>query len=100
GSRPLLLEVQALLATSHGGPPRRNCVGVDSSRLAMLLAVLHRHGGLSVLDQDVFVNVAGGVRLFEPAADLAVLLAVASSHMRRPVPHDLVALGEVGLAGE
>jgi DNA repair protein RadA/Sms len=100
GSRPLLLEVQALLAVSHGGSPRRNCVGVDANRLAMLLAVLERHGGTSALDHDVFVNVAGGVRLFEPASDLSVLLAVASSHLRRPIASDVVALGEVGLTGE
>ncbi|MEX1366727.1 MAG: DNA repair protein RadA [Nannocystaceae bacterium] len=100
GSRPLLLEVQALLAQSGGGNPRRNCVGVDPSRLAMLMAVLDRHGDLFVLDQDVFVNVAGGMRLFEPASDLAVLMAVASSHMRRPLPPELVAVGEIGLTGE
>ncbi|MEM9453754.1 MAG: DNA repair protein RadA [Myxococcota bacterium] len=100
GSRPLLLEVQALLAPSGGGSPRRNCVGVDPSRLAMLMAVLDRHGDLFVLDQDVFVNVAGGMRLFEPASDLAVLMAVASSHMRRPIPPELVAVGEIGLTGE
>jgi DNA repair protein RadA/Sms len=99
GTRPLLLEVQALLSPSHGNP-RRNCVGVDTSRLAMLLAVLDRHGETFVLDHDVFVNVAGGVRLFEPASDLAVLLAVASSHLRRAIPSDVVALGEVGLTGE
>lgn len=99
GSRPLLLEVQALLAPAYG-PARRNCVGVDPARLAMLLAVLDRHAELHVLDQDVFINVAGGMRLFEPAADLAVLLAVASSHLRRPLPAGLVAVGEVGLAGE
>jgi DNA repair protein RadA/Sms len=75
-------------------------VGVDPSRLAMLMAVLDRHGDLFVLDQDVFVNVAGGMRLFEPASDLAVLMAVASSHIRRPVPAELVAVGEIGLTGE
>lgn len=100
GSRPLLLEVQALLAQSGGGSPRRNCVGVDPSRLAMLMAVLDRHGDLFVLDQDVFVNVAGGMRLFEPASDLAVLMAVASSHMRRAIPAELIAVGEIGLTGE
>lgn len=100
GSRPLLLEVQALLAPSGGGNPRRNCVGVDASRLAMLMAVLDRHGDLFVLDQDVFVNVAGGMRLVEPASDLAVLMAVASSHLRRPLPPELVAVGEIGLTGE
>jgi DNA repair protein RadA/Sms len=101
GSRPLLLEVQALLAASPGGGyPRRNCVGIDSNRLAMMLAVLDRHGDQFVLDQDVFVNVTGGMRLQEPAADLAVLLAVASSHRRIALPSDLVALGEIGLTGE
>lgn len=100
GSRPLLLEVQALLAESHGGSPRRNCVGVDPSRLAMLMAILDRHGDVDALDQDVFVNVAGGMRLFEPAADLAVLLAVASSHTRRPIAPDRVVVGEIGLTGE
>jgi DNA repair protein RadA/Sms len=99
GSRPLLLEIQALLSPAYG-PARRNCVGVDPARLAMLLAVLDRHAELRVLDHDVFVNVAGGLRLFEPAADLAILLAVASSHLRRPLPGDLVALGEIGLTGE
>jgi len=99
GSRPLLLEVQALLAPAYGSA-RRNCVGVDPARLAMLLAVLDRHADLGVLDQDVFVNVAGGMRLFEPAADLAVMLAVASSHLRKPLAAGLVALGEVGLVGE
>lgn len=100
GSRPLLLEVQALLGPSPGGSPRRTCVGADPSRLAMLLAVLDRHAGLFVVDQDVFVNVAGGLRLSEPAADLAVLLAVASSHVRKPIPKGTVVIGEVGLTGE
>ena len=100
GSRPLLLEVQALLAPCNGGSPRRNCVGADPARLAMLLAVLDRHADTFVLDHDVFVNVAGGVRLSEPASDLAVLLAVASSHLRKPLPADLVVVGEVGLTGE
>ncbi len=99
GSRPLLLEVQALLAAAFGNP-RRTCVGVDPVRLAMLLAVLDRHAGLFVLDQDVFVNVVGGMRLGEPASDLAVLLAVASSHRRQPLPPGLLAFGEVGLTGE
>ncbi len=100
GSRPLLLEVQALLNASGGGNPRRNCVGVDGSRLAMLLAVLERHGKMEVSDRDVFVNVAGGMRLFEPASDLAVLLAVASSRLGRSLDDRLVAIGEVGLTGE
>ena len=100
GSRPLLVEVQALLGTTPGGSPRRTCVGADPSRLAMLLAVLDRHAGLYVIDQDVFVNVAGGLRLTEPAADLAVMLAVAGSHRRAPVAAGTLALGEVGLTGE
>jgi DNA repair protein RadA/Sms len=100
GSRPLLLEIQALLGPSPGGYPRRTCVGADPNRLAMLLAVLDRHAGLFVVDQDVFVNVAGGLRLSEPAADLAVLLAVASSHVRKPIAGRTVMIGEVGLTGE
>jgi DNA repair protein RadA/Sms len=99
GSRPLLLEVQALLAASFGNP-RRTCVGVDPVRLAMLMAVLDRHAGLFVLDQDVFVNVVGGMRLSEPASDLAVLLAIASSHRRQPLVPGTIAFGEIGLTGE
>lgn len=99
GSRPLLLEVQALLGAAFGNP-RRTCVGVDPSRVAMHLAVLDRHGGLFVLDQDVFLNVVGGVRLGEPASDLAILLAIASSHLRRPIAPGLVAMAEIGLTGE
>lgn len=99
GSRPLLLEVQALLAASFG-TPRRTCVGVDPVRLAMLLAILDRHAGLFVLDQDVFLNVVGGMRLSEPASDLAVLLAIASSHRRQPLPPGTLAFGELGLTGE
>ncbi|TPV95118.1 MAG: DNA repair protein RadA [Myxococcales bacterium FL481] len=100
GSRPLLLEIQALLGQSPGGSPRRTCVGADPSRLAMLLAVLERHGDLFVLDQDVFVNITGGIRVTEPAVDLAVLLAVASSHLRKPLSSQTLAVGEVGLTGE
>jgi DNA repair protein RadA/Sms len=100
GARVLLLEVQALLSPPAGGPPRRVCVGVDPSRVAMLLAVLERHAGLSVLDHDVFVNVAGGIRLHDPAGDLGIVLALASSHLRKPLPPGLVAIGEVGLTGE
>ncbi len=101
GTRPLLIEVQALLSSSpRGGNPRRTCVGTDPARLAMLLAVLERHAGLAVSDQDVFVNVTGGMRLREPAVDLAVLLAVTSSHKRQPLSPGTVVLGEVGLTGE
>jgi DNA repair protein RadA/Sms len=99
GTRPLLVEVQALV--DSGGPsPRRLSVGLDRDRLAMLLAVLHRHAGIAAFDQDVFVNAVGGVRIAEPAADLAVLLAIQSSLRGRPLPRGFVAFGEVGLAGE
>lgn len=100
GSRPMLVEVQALVDTSHMPNPRRVTLGLDQNRLAMLLAVLHRHGGVVTYDQDVFVNVVGGVRLQETGADLAVLLAILSSLRNHPLPHDLVVFGEVGLAGE
>ena len=99
GTRPLLVEIQALV--DSGGPsPRRLSVGLDRDRLAMLLAVLHRHAGVACMDQDVFVNAVGGVRIAEPAADLAVLLAIQSSLRGRPLPRGFVAFGEVGLAGE
>ena len=100
GTRPLLVELQALVDESNLGNPRRVTLGLDHNRLAMLLAVLHRHGGLMVGDQDVFVNVVGGVKVLEPSADLAVLLAVVSSFRDRPLPQNLVTFGEVGLAGE
>lgn len=100
GNRPMLVEVQALVDQSHMGNPRRVCVGLESQRLAMLLAVLHRHSGITTYDQDVFVNVVGGVRITETGADLALLLAVLSSLRNRPVPHDMIIFGEVGLAGE
>ena len=99
GTRPLLVEVQALV--DSGGPsPRRLSVGLDRDRLAMLLAVLHRHAGVACGDQDVFVNAVGGVRIAEPAADLAVLLAITSSLRARALPGGFFAFGEVGLAGE
>ncbi|WP_049722656.1 DNA repair protein RadA [Gilvimarinus polysaccharolyticus] len=100
GTRPLLVEIQALVDDSHLGNPRRVAVGLDQNRLSMLLAVLHRHGGIMVGDQDVFVNVVGGVRVAETSADLALLLAVVSSFRDRPLPRDLMVFGEVGLAGE
>ncbi len=100
GTRPLLVEVQALVAESHSPNPRRITVGLDQTRLAMLLAVLHRHGGVAMYDQDVFVNVVGGMRVTETAADLPLLLAALSSLRNRPLPADLVVFGEVGLAGE
>ena len=99
GTRPLLVEIQALV--DSGGPsPRRLSVGLDRDRLAMLLAVLHRHAGVACLDQDVFVNAVGGVRIAEPAADLAVLLAIQGSLRGKALPRGFIAFGEVGLAGE
>jgi DNA repair protein RadA/Sms len=100
GTRPLLVEVQALVDDSQLSNPRRVTLGLEQNRLAMLLAVQHRHGGILMGDQDVFVNVVGGVRVSETAADLPVLLAALSSFRDRPLPIDLVVFGEVGLAGE
>ena len=100
GTRPLLVEIQALVDESHLGNPRRVAVGLDHNRIAMLLAVLHRHGGIMVGDQDVFVNVVGGVKIAETGADLALLAAVVSSLRDQPLPPDLVVFGEVGLSGE
>jgi DNA repair protein RadA/Sms len=100
GTRPLLVEVQALVDESRLANPRRVCVGLDGNRLAMLLAVLHRHGGVATYDQDVFVNAVGGVRVQETAADLAIIAAACSSLRSRPLGRDLVVFGEVGLAGE
>lgn len=100
GTRPLLVEVQALVDTAHGMNPRRLAQGLDQNRLAMLLAVLHRHAGVACHDQDVFINAVGGVRITEPAADLAVALAVVSSFRNRALPEKLVVFGEIGLAGE
>ena len=99
GTRPMLVEIQALV--DNGGPsPRRLSVGLDRDRLALLLAVLHRHAGVDCMDQDVFVNAVGGVRISEPAADLAVMLAITSSLRGKPLPKGFIAFGEVGLAGE
>lgn len=100
GTRPLLVELQALVDASQLANPRRVAVGTEATRLAMLLAVLHRHGGLHMSDQDVFVNVVGGVRVTETGADLALLLAIVSSFREQPLPRDLIVFGEVGLAGE
>jgi DNA repair protein RadA/Sms len=100
GTRPLLVEIQALVDSSQLGNPRRVAVGLEQNRLAMLLAILHRHGGLYMADQDVFVNVVGGVKVTETSADLALLLAIVSSFKDRSLPKDLVVFGEVGLAGE
>ncbi|HEY6720057.1 MAG TPA: DNA repair protein RadA [Burkholderiales bacterium] len=100
GTRPLLVEIQALVDAAHAPNPRRLTVGLEQNRLAMLLAVLHRHAGIACYDQDVFVNAVGGVRISEPAADLAVLLAIVSSLADKPLPEKLAVFGEVGLAGE
>jgi len=100
GTRPLLVEVQALVDESHGQQARRVVIGLEQNRIAMLLAVLHRHGGVSMFDQDVFINVVGGMKITETAADLAMILAALSSFRNRPHPADLVVFGEIGLAGE
>jgi DNA repair protein RadA/Sms len=100
GTRPLLVEVQALVDTAHVPNPRRLAVGLEQNRLAMLLAVLHRHAGIACFDQDVFLNAVGGVKITEPAADLAVLLAIHSSMRNKALPKGLIVFGEVGLAGE
>jgi DNA repair protein RadA/Sms len=100
GSRPLLVEIQALVDDAHAPNPRRLTVGLEQNRLALLLAVLHRHAGIAAYDQDVFVNAVGGVKIDEPAADLAILLAIVSSLRNRPLPARTVVFGEVGLAGE
>jgi len=100
GTRPLLVEVQALVDDSHGQQARRVVIGLEQNRIAMLLAVLHRHGGVSMFDQDVFINVVGGMKISETAADLPLILAALSSFRNRPHPADLVVFGEIGLAGE
>jgi len=100
GTRPLLVEIQALLDDAHSPTPRRLSLGLEQNRLAMLLAVLHRHAGIACFDQDVFINAVGGVKITEPGADLAVLLAIVSSLKNKPLPEKMVVFGEVGLAGE
>ncbi|MDO5686047.1 MAG: DNA repair protein RadA [Neisseria sp.] len=100
GTRPLLVEIQALVTDAHGFTPKRLSVGLDQNRLAMLLAVLHRHAGIACFDQDVFLNAVGGVKILEPAADLAVTLAMVSGFRNRPLPEKTVVFGEVGLSGE
>lgn len=100
GTRPLLVEIQALVDEARAPHPKRLCVGLEQNRLAMLLAVLHRHAGIPCFDQDVFINAVGGVKISEPGADLAVLLAIVSSLKNKPLAEKMVVIGEVGLAGE
>jgi DNA repair protein RadA/Sms len=100
GTRPLLIEIQALVDESHAPSPKRLCVGLEQNRLAMLLAVLHRHAGVACFDQDVFINAVGGVKIAEPAVDLAVILSIVSSLKNKPLDNKLIVFGEVGLAGE
>lgn len=100
GTRPLLVEIQALVDATHAPAAKRLSVGLEQNRLAMLLAVLHRHAGVACFDQDVFINAVGGVKITEPAADLAVLLSIVSSLRNKPLPTGLVVFGEIGLAGE
>ncbi len=100
GTRPLLVEIQALLDEAHSPNPRRLSLGLEQNRLAMLLAVLHRHAGIACFDQDVFINAVGGVKITEPGADLPILLAIVSSLRNKPLPEKMVVFGEVGLAGE
>ncbi len=100
GSRPLLVELQALVDSTQYGAPRRLCIGTDSNRLAMLLAVLHRHGGVALGDQDVFINVVGGVKVEETSVDLPLMVSMLSSYNNRPLPRDMIVFGEIGLSGE
>ena len=100
GSRPLLIEIQALVDESHLENPRRVTLGMEHNRLAMLLAVLHRHGGIATYNQDVFVNVVGGVKVTETSADLALIMSIVSSLRNIPFPRNIVIFGETGLSGE
>jgi DNA repair protein RadA/Sms len=100
GTRPLLVEIQALVDAAHSPNPRRLSVGLEQNRLALLLAVLHRHAGIATWEQDVFVNAVGGVRIGEPAADLAICLAVVSSLTDKAIKNGVAVFGEIGLAGE
>jgi DNA repair protein RadA/Sms len=100
GTRPILVEIQALVSECHGGHPRRLSVGLESNRLAMLIAILQRHGGVPLYDQDVFINAVGGVRITETGADLAIMLAILSSYRDRPLNQRSLVFGEVGLSGE
>ena len=100
GSRPVLVEIQALVSQTGYASPKRAVVGWDSNRLSMVLAVLEARCGINLSSQDVYLNIAGGLRITEPAADLAVAMAVISSLTNKPLPHDMVIFGEIGLSGE
>ena len=100
GTRPFLVEIQALVSASHGGNPRRLAVGLEANRVAMLIAILQRHGDVALYDQDVFINAVGGVRIAETGADLPIILAILSSFRDRPLDSRCLAFGEVGLSGE
>jgi len=100
GTRPFLIEVQALTSTSPFGYPKRTATGVDLNRLQILIAVLEKYGKVNLQNQDVFINVVGGIKLNEPAADLAILMAIASSFLKKPIPINSIIWGEVGLSGE
>ena len=100
GTRPLLIEIQALVDASHSNNPKRLSVGLEHNRLALLLATLHKHAGIACYDQDVFINAVGGVKISEPGVDLAVLCAIVSSFKNKPIDQKTIIFGEVGLAGE
>lgn len=100
GTRPLLVEIQALVDDTHTANPKRLSIGLEQNRLAMLLAVLHRHAGIPCFNHDVFINAVGGIRITEPGADLAVLAAIVSSIKDKPLAEKMVVFGEIGLAGE
>jgi DNA repair protein RadA/Sms len=100
GTRPLLIEIQALVDVSHSNNPKRLSVGLEHNRLALLLATLHKHAGIACYDQDVFINAVGGVKISEPGVDLAVLCAIVSSFKNKPIDQKTIIFGEVGLAGE
>ena len=100
GTRPFLVEVQALVSTSPFGYPKRTATGFDLNRLQILIAVLEKHGKFNLQNQDVFINIVGGIKLTEPAADLAILTAIASSSLKKPIPSTTTIFGEVGLSGE
>lgn len=100
GTRPILMEIQALVCRSNFGMPRRTAAGLDYNRVNLLMAVLEKRAGLPLSNYDAYVNIAGGIRMNEPAADLGIVMAIASSYKNRPVPEDAIVFGEVGLSGE